>query len=215
MAFDRPYLPVHPSIWCYCAPGKYLAGAATSGCTNCLDWFAGQVLGGRYSLRELDQMAEASGPDTPVFLPFLFGERCPGWHDSRLGGFLGVKGSHSPGQLYRAILEGALFNLYQCYEVLTREAYSPREIRASGGVMKSPLWLQMLADIFGREITVHPSEQASMLGAAALGLTALGAMDSPERFPVGEGKVICPNPENRVLYQEKYARYRESYARVL
>ncbi len=215
MAFDRPYLPVHPSIWCYCVPGKYLAGAATSGCTNCLDWFAGQVLGGRYSLRELDQMAEASGPDTPVFLPFLFGERCPGWHNSRLGGFLGVKGSHSPGQLYRAILEGALFNLYQCYEVLTREAYSPREIRASGGVMKSPLWLQMLADIFGREITVHPSEQASMLGAAALGLTALGAMDSPERFPVGEGKVICPNPENRVLYQEKYARYRESYARVL
>lgn len=127
-----------------------------------------------------------------------------------------MKGSHSPGQLYRAILEGALFNLYQCYEVLTREAYSPREIRASGGVMKSPLWLQMLADIFGREITVHPSEQASMLGAAALGLTALGAMDSPERFPVGEGKVICPNPENPgALSKKSMPGYRESYARVL
>lgn len=215
MAFDRPYLPVHPSIWCYCAPGRYLAGAATSGCTNCLDWFAGQVLGGRYSLRELDEMAQSCGEDTPVFLPFLFGERCPGWHDSRLGGFYGVKGSHTAGQLYRAILEGTLFNIYQCYEVLTREARSPREIRASGGVVKSPLWLSMLADIFGREITVHPSEQASMLGAAALGLTALGALDSPEHFPVGEGRIIRPDLEKTALYREKYARYLEEYVRGL
>ena len=213
MAFDRPCLSVHPSIWCYCAPGKYLAGAATSGCTNCLDWFAAQVLGGRYSLRELDQMAEASGTETPVFLPFLFGERCPGWQDSRLGGFLEIKGNHSTGQLYRAILEGTLFNLYQCYEVLTREAYFPREIRASGGVMKSPLWLQMLANIFGREITVHPSEQASMLGAAALGLTALGVLDSPEQFSAGAGKIICPEERSTALYREKYIRYQQAYSR--
>ena len=54
-----------------------------------------QVVGDKQS----GKTAEAAGVeelrgDVPVFLPFLFGERCPGWCDSRRAGFYQVKASH-------------------------------------------------------------------------------------------------------------------------
>lgn len=82
--------------------------------------------------------------------------------------------------------------------------------------MKSPLWLQMLADIFGREITVHPSEQASMLGAAALGLTALGAMvpqGTGSRW--GRGRSSAPTRRTGCFTKKSMPATGKSYARVL
>lgn len=50
--------------------------AATNGCCNCLDWFKEQVGMSRLSYGELEQ-GISDWENNPVFLPFLFGERCP------------------------------------------------------------------------------------------------------------------------------------------
>ena len=50
--------------------------------------------------------------------------------------------------MYYSLLEGILLNLYHCYIILTDVMDTPREIRISGGITNSKMWLQMAADIF-------------------------------------------------------------------
>ena len=141
LAYDEPVLPENASTWCYYVlNGKRLAGAATSGAGNCLEWFAKKAYkGSGLKFKQLDKIAmEVNVEKAPIFSPFLFGERNPGWQDSRQGGFMGLKSHHEIGDLYHAVLEGVLFNLFQCYKTLINITGEPQEIRISGGIENSP-----------------------------------------------------------------------------
>ena len=206
---DRPVVPDQPGTWCYYAPGKWLAGAATANCTNCVDWFTKTVLKGQFTFPQLEGYLREETAQPPLFLPFLFGERCPGWDDTRTGGFLELTGFHGLGALYRSVLEGVAFSLYQCYQILEELCGAPAEIRLSGGILKSELWTQLLCDVFQREMAVSQTEQASMLGAACLGLMAAGAITSFDQFDARVDRVIPPRPNAGL--RERYGRYLEAY----
>lgn len=84
--------------------------------------------------------------DTPVFLPFLYGERCPGENEERSGGFYGLKPYHDRRSMYRAVQEGVLFNLRQGYEELCPDLW-----RAAGHstVRRDSALTGMVADVRG------------------------------------------------------------------
>jgi len=102
---------------------SWISGAAISGACSCVDWFRNGV-SPALSYDELESRA-ADQESAPVFLPFVFGERCPGWHDERKGGFEDISAEHGLGALYRGVLEGVCFNLKQCYDLLIRLLVSP------------------------------------------------------------------------------------------
>ncbi len=77
---------------------------------------------------------------THLFHPFVFGERCPGWSEDRRGGFVGIHAFHDEFDLYHAVLEGVLFNMRQCYEILEDLGGKPERILLSGGIMNSSEW---------------------------------------------------------------------------
>lgn len=208
-----PVLPDNPSTWCYYViHGKRLAGAATSGAGNCVQWFGKRLNRGSISYRALDELASKIDiQDAPIFLPFLYGERCPGWEDTRTGGFVDLKPHHEVGHLHYAILEGVLFNLYQCYVVLEKLMGVPKEIRISGGIENSRWWLQMAADIFQREIYTSNVEHASTMGAVAVALKATGAIKSLEEFNPSQGEKIVPNESMAQIYAKRFERYMEWY----
>ncbi|MFW6238704.1 MAG: gluconokinase [Halanaerobiales bacterium] len=216
IAVREPLLPDRPSTWCYYASGgKRLAGAAISGAGNCVDWFKERVNRNNFSLAELDNLAAKINPSkAPYFLPFLYGERCPGWLDGRAGGFFGLRGDHSLGHLYYSILEGVLFNLYHCYRILVQEGRRPKEINVSGGIVNSHLWLQMAADIFAREIAVSRIKDASSLGAVAVALKTAGILDSLEEFRPERGRVIRPKEERAGIYRVRFDQFLEWYTKT-
>jgi gluconokinase len=80
--------------------------------------------------------------------------------------------------MIRAVLEGVIYNLYSVLLALEELMGTPKKIQASGGFARSPLWRQMMADIFNREVTVPESYESACLGAAVLGLYALERIDS-------------------------------------
>lgn len=215
IAFDRPVLHKEAGTWCYYAPGKWLSGSAVSGATNCLDWFAGKANAGRAGFEELEKAMEEAEGEPPVFLPFLYGERGPGWNDKRLGGFMDINGRHGIGHLYRGVLEGVLYNLYQCYSMLVKAGGEPESIRVSGGILKSGAWTQMLADIWQRNIECSEAEQASMLGAAALGLLNGNAVPRLEDFKVEKGGIISPDRSKADYYGSRYEKYLYWYDRAI
>ena len=213
MAVDEPVIPDEPSTWCYYTAGKHLCGAATAGATNCVDWYTKTILGGRVSYSELEGLIRDK-ENAPVFLPFLFGERCPGWRDKIKGAFTGLGGSTGIGDQYYAVLEGILFNLYQCYLKVTDITGDPKKIFVSGGICQSNLWLSMLTDIFQKEIILQESAQASMLGGAVLALAAAGGIDDIEAFSLDTERIIQPNTQNKAFYQQRFARYLDAYQKI-
>lgn len=211
MANNAAALPDKPGTWCYYAPGKWLVGAATAGCTNCLDWYSQKVLRGQYTLNQLDGMIGALNTKTPDFLPFIAGERCPGWDDSRLGGFLNAGQEHGTAEFYLAILKGVVFNLFQCYTLLGSMKKPPEEIRVSGGVAHSEKWSCILASCLGKEIRVSNEGQASMMGGCALALFYLGAIKSLHEFDFASYRTVAPNEELQNFLAKDYARWQTLY----
>jgi len=196
-------------LWCYYGAGNWITGAATSGGTNCLDWFQNTLGGGR-TLKDLDGSVHAG--DLPAFLPFLYGERCPGWDADRRSGYIGILPAHTVESLYAAMLEGILFNLYQCYENLAAIS-DIQSIQISGGILYSPVWTQMAADILGRELQVPETEQTSMLGGACMGLHALKQIKDLSLFGQTACRMIRPRPEMYDYYRKHYLAYLDAYFR--
>ncbi|MFU0832177.1 MAG: Gluconokinase [Oscillospiraceae bacterium] len=207
---DRPILPKNPSTWCYLSPKSWLSGAATNGCCNCVDWARTGFFPQGTSYREIEN-TEIDCEAVPVFLPFLYGERCPGWNDDRQGAFLGLLPQHKSVDLYHSVLEGVLFNLYHCYRILADVNGEPKEIKVSGGILRSPLWTQMCADIFNRTLTIDNVDQGSLLGGAVLAMELLGEIQDARNYRPSVVDIIKPNPNQAELYRKKFQRYLEYY----
>lgn len=210
MACEEPVIPEKPSTWCYRSPVGILSGAATNGCCNCIDWAKNNLFLQEMTYEEIEK-GDPLTDTPPVFLPFLFGERCPGWDSSRRGGFTQLRPEHTVYDMYRAVQEGVLFNLYQCYEILARSAGSPSEIMISGGILKSSKWLQMAADIFGCPLKVSKEQQQSLLGASVLAAWVQGAIDDIRDYKPETVRQITPDRSMSGVYRERFARYLEAY----
>lgn len=214
LAHAGPVIPERQSMWCYYgAEGLHLIGAATSGAGNCVNWFVKDLMRGSMSFRELEAAAsEANAAAAPFFLPFLFGERCPGWNDGRLGGFCGIGPEAGSGGMYRAILEGILFNLYQNYLILIENTgRTPAMISVSGGITQSPLWMGMAGDIFGHTLHENTGEHASLLGAAYMAQRAAGQIASLKDIPAEAGKKHEPDMDKHKEYMTRFEKWMEYY----
>ncbi len=211
----KPVLPSGHQLWCYVGVHDYLTGAAIAGACNCVDWFMKVMLGGKMSFSDLEAV-EDEDKDTPVFMPFNFAERCPGWIGERRGGFAMLEGNTTLPEMYKAIQMATLFNLYQCYEVLIKEVEEPREIIISGGIVNSKKWLQMAADIFQKNLKVADFPNASCMGAIALALNAAGALDNIDDFRADYDSAIPLdyNADRKEYYDRQYRRYLEVYEKT-
>lgn len=209
---SEPLFARNLSTWCYyLLDDIFLVGAATHATSN-LEWFMN-----RFGLEQIGHysLAQAAGEleidEGPLFLPFLYGERAPGWRDNRMGGFAALQGKHTTTHLYKAVLEGILFALFHSYLELTKVVLEPTSIRISGGIMNSPFWLQMAADIFGREITCTSYVNESTLGAGLLALQVSGQLESISDFSPPFLKTITPDYNKHDLYLERFTHYLEKY----
>ena len=158
-------------------------------------------------LRDAEKVAP--GAEGILFLPYLNGERAPIWNQRAKGNFYGVSITHKKEHFIRAVLEGITFNLYQIGKALERLAGEPKKIYVNGGLARSPLWLQMMADIFEAEIYVSESHHSAAWGAAWTALVGIGRVDSFEdikkNIPMGEA--VLPNKENSKVYKALYENY--------
>lgn len=211
LSSDRPVIPERPSTWCYLSPKKWLSGGATSGATNCIDWFKKSMFDVEMDYAEIEARF-SPGEDVPIFLPFLFGERAPGWMDDRGAGFYDLKPYHTRYDMYRAVMEGVLFNLLQNYEILTRINGLPKKIMLSGGILHSALWTKMCVDLFNAPMTVNQVEHNSLLGGVLLGLELLGVEPTMEERSFSKEEVLLPDPVGHRALRARYERYLHWYA---
>lgn len=162
--------------WCYhLLPGQWVVGGALNNGGNVLDWLEAMYgpAGGHTAWIER-AAGVPPGAGGLLFLPFLAGERSPGWNARARGVLLGLGMEHGPAHVARAALEGIAFRLRSVVGAVAELSGPLTEIRASGGLSRSPLWGQILADVLDRDVMVPAEVEGSAYGAFALGRLALG-----------------------------------------
>ncbi|MDF2539656.1 MAG: hypothetical protein K0S76_2677 [Herbinix sp.] len=212
---SRPVISENLSTWCYRSPSSWLSGVATSGCCNCVDWYKSRLFPEQYSYSDIEKNLEKTTLKPPVFLPFLYGERCPGWNDERRASFHELRPEHTAIDIYQSVLEGTLYNLYQSYQELVKLNGLPKKIRLSGGILNSAYWTQMCADIFRMEMEVDETKQSSLMGGALLGMALLDKSFNLEEYQGMASRILTPDLDKGLIYQERYESYLKHYHQVL
>jgi gluconokinase len=146
-----------------------------------------------------------------LFYPYLSGERSPLWDPNARGSFVGLALHHTKAHFIRAVFEGVIYNLYLIWQALENVVGETTMIRATGGFARSPLWRQILADVFNQEVMIPECHESSCLGAVVLGLYALNAIESLHVASDFLGHSHCHHPisENVDQYRKILPVYTE------
>lgn len=168
-----------------------------------------------YDLMTLKASKIPSGAEGLLLLPFFTGERAPYWNSELRGMFFGLSLNHSRSHMIRAGMEGICFSL-NCVLSALKDFGQVKDIRVSGSFTKSPLWLQIMADIFGEHITLPQNSEGAAFGAAVLGFIASGEMKdiSDTANLIKPKKVYKPQAENKEVYEELFDIYSSLYEKL-
>ncbi|MDN4594372.1 gluconokinase [Polycladomyces subterraneus] len=211
--------------FCYALTNdRWVIGGATNSGGDILRWLSESVFKGvsdsaSPSVDRLLSLAESSPPgaDGLLFLPFLTGERAPYWDPDARGAWVGLRLHHQTAHLARAALEGVTFTLRAITDAVRDVSGTQAEsIRASGGFVRSPFWLQLTADILNATVEVPENKEASAMGAAVLALTAIREMDDLSRVNewIRITRRMYPDPERVRLYHKWFPLFEETYRRL-
>jgi gluconokinase len=194
----------------------YVSGGPISNGGIVLQWYAENFLNKKL-LHDKDMIwfAEAAakagtGSDGLLFLPYLLGERAPVWDAQASAVFFGIRSHHTTHHFMRAIMEGVAFALLQVMELLENSVGPARNIYCSGGFTKSPLWVQWLADCFGKPMIVSGTGDASATGAARMGWAALGYESSSEAQQLS-AITYYPDQQANDIYKKLFPVYCSLY----
>ena len=200
--------------FCHADGGWHLMGCILSA-ASCNAWWVGDILGSQ------DFAGEQAGIDAadaslglPYFLPYLMGERTPHNDVCARGSFVGMSMSTTRADMTRAVLEGVAFAIRDSVEIARGLGVDVAASTVCGGGAKSPLWLQMLANVLGIELRLPTTEQGPGYGGALLAAVAAGLYPSVADAcdaVVSVRATVEPDPAAVAAYDARYQAWHEMY----
>ncbi len=215
---DRPASPLPAGLWSYLVDaGRPLLGGATTEGGSVFSWLTSR-LQVDFEPDRLEAELQAMEPAAHglVFLPFLAGERSPGWRDEARGSLLGLTLSTRPVEIVRAALESIAYRLCLIYRLMEPHLSRQHEIIGGGaGLLSSPAWLQILADVLGRRVIACAEPEVTGRGTALLALESLGLVPDLAAVPPMMDKSYDPDPARHRRHLEAMERHLELYRRLV
>jgi xylulokinase len=163
--------------------------------------------------KKMDALMDTSpaGAHGIVFLPYLSGAGYPHWDPSASGMFAGLRFSHTPADLIRAVMEGITLESFDMYQNMKKAGVVITSLAVTGGATECPAWRQAIADIFGLPITPLKVPNATLVGAAifaGIGAELFRDVADGVAKMVGLEAPVEPIPENCEVYQKRYETYK-------
>lgn len=208
-------------IFCNNYPNTWHVMGVTLGAGASLEWLKNILYradDGAGTYGEINKAASCSPPGGRglIFLPYLFGERCPYADPSARGAFIGLTHQHQSADLIRAVMEGVVFSLKHVSELVIDCSDIPvSEIRTSGGGSQSALCRQIQADVFQLPVkTISGGRYGGAFGAALI--AGVGCNIWPDIYEAVKTLEVetetIPNRQNKDLYEELYDNYKNMYS---
>lgn len=200
----------------------FISGGPINNGGNVLQWFASGFLQKSFTSGEDfdafigEAMTAPPGCGGLIFLPYLFGERAPVWDADARGLFFGVRSVHTRVHFMRSLMEGISYSLLEILQALESIIGPAGHIYVSGGFIASDAWVGLLADVLGRKLSVLHAEDASAVGAAILGMKALGMigdLGDVQRF-FSVTKEYEPDESRHEVYLKNFVIFRQLYEKM-
>lgn len=201
--------------FCCAVPGAWHVMGVTQAAGLSLKWFREQFCM-ELNYKQIDEVAA----DVPIgsrrllYLPYLMGERTPHLDADCRGAFFGLSGMHTKSDLLRAVLEGVVYSLRDCVEILRGMGVQTSGMLACGGGGTSALWRQMLADVFNCPVRTAASQEGPALGVAILAGVGAGLYPSvPEACEqlIKVNPPQMPDEKSGAEYETYYGIYKALY----
>jgi len=199
--------------------------AGQSGVGDIFLWFVKHLVPEKYG-NTLDEKFSQLEKAASQFAPGESGLLALDWNngnrtilvDVRLSGMLVGQTLHTkPEEIYRALIEATAFGALTIIDRIEEYGVPITEIINCGGLaVRSPLLMQIYADVTGRPMKVSRSEQTPALGAAIFAAVAAGkekggydSVDAAQKAMTGTNKSYEPVQEHCETYKKLYALYRQ------
>jgi xylulokinase len=221
--------------FCHAVRGKWHIMGVNLSAGGSLQWFRNELCKGEmvaartkgrdpYELLTAEADAVLPGSQGLFFLPYLSGERTPHADPDARGCFIGLTLAHTRGHLVRSILEGVTYSMRDSLEIIRGLDVPVRQIRASGGGSRSPLWRQIQADVFGQKVATINSEEGPGYGVALLAAVGAGAYKNIQEACSATIRVVAETPARKAAtkahdaafpeYQQLYRSLRGDFKRI-
>ena len=211
--------------FCHAVPGQWHLMGVMLSAAGSLRWFRDALGGAEMAQAAVngadvyDLLAAAAAQAPPgceglIFLPYLTGERTPYPDPDARGVYFGLTLRHGKPHLIRAVLEGVAYGLRDSLELLRAQGVAVTQVRASGGGARSPLWRQILADVFEAEIVGTNVNEGAAYGAALLAGVGTGLYPTVPAAAAATVRLtdrIEPGPSAARVYADYYPIYRALY----
>ena len=166
-------------LWCYAVDGQHslLGGALTDG--GSIHAFLNQILKEEDTIdkekkKNNNKKDYVVGDHGLIVLPFLSGERSPGWNNNACGTIHGLTRNTTKSDIQKAMYESVCLRLKSVMNLISPFLDPNAVVLASGTALKSnPEWKQMMADALGRDLYVEKSSEATSRGVALMVLKSL------------------------------------------
>ena len=183
---------------------------------SCLEFTAGLL--GERDIAALLAQAEQRGlrEDTPLFLPYLNGERTPHNNPHAKAVFFGMHAGTQRADIVNATLEGVCLGMAQGIDALQSVQPGLARVSLIGGGSRNAYWAQMLADATGLQVVRHAdAEVGPSLGAARLAWLAIdqapavAVCTAPALLAVHE-----PDVQRHAWFDTRRRRFASLYAQL-
>lgn len=204
-------------LWCYRVDKKRsLAGGAMNEGGSVYAWMNSTLKLADTS--KLEMMLNKMEPDAHglTILPFLSGERSPGWAGQARATLHGLSMATTSLDILRAGLEAVAYRIAVVLDLLCTLVPSGPELVATGGALLcSPTWIQIIADVTGQPVVVSHVKEASARGVALLALEAIGVIEDVSEAPDFIGRSHVPHFDHHARYREALERQRDLYEKLV
>lgn len=196
-------------------PGYYGYEGGQAAVGDAFAWVS-RITGSSHDDLNTQALKLPPGSGGVIALDHVNGSRGPIMDGKLSGSFIGLTLTTTPAQLYRAMVEATAFGARWIFDTMAHHGIPIRRFVASGGLPpKSPLLVQIYADVLNKPVYLAQSNQAVALGSAILGAIAAGpaasghssiakaihAMARPPR------EVFTPDRQRARKYAEFYSLY--------
>jgi xylulokinase len=183
-------------------------GMATSGALT--DWVKKMTEDRSFADLTEEASGVPAGSEGLLVLPYFAGERNPISDPSARGVICGLTLRHTRGHLYRAVLEATAFGIRHLLEAVREAGGEAKRLVAVGGGTKGGLWTQIVSDVIDERQELPEQTMGAAYGDALLAGIG-GSVVDPETDWSLMAETVEPNPDNREVYDELYALYKDLY----
>jgi xylulokinase len=200
-------------VLCSAIPGEFYVTHFAAGSGITLDWYienfcrpSGEDKKSAFSRIEKAIEEIPIGCQGLMAIGLLGGSSMP-LDGSLRGLWMGHDWSHGPAHFYRALLESFSYDFSLALDSVDRlyPELNTGEVRVIGGGAKSPVWIQMSADVSGKKYATLEMKDVSMWGSVMLAGNAVGVFPDLRKTAdsfVKIEKTFEPNPVDGGIYRK-------------